>query len=118
MRSAVHSDAYYEPRALPPGGRGCHALGALLQRIHRTLRRDRQPFARYQRALAAVAPDLANCQITGLVDGRLELGVPDAPLRAELAGFRKAELLNALQSTKEAADIADLRFRLIPREEP
>lgn len=108
----------YEPRAMPRGGRGIHDLAALLKRIVRDHKREhRQPLSRVQRALQAIAPDLANCRIVGLKDGALEIGVPDAVQRAELAGFRRQELLDALQASPDGTGVAALRFRLIPRED-
>jgi len=109
---SIRPDAAYEPRALQPGGRGLHDLAALIRRIHKGLRRERGPFARVEARFRTAAPDLDHCRIVGLHEGRLEIGVPDAVLMAELAGFRREELLAALQP-----DVADLRFRLLPRED-
>jgi len=117
VRAVIRYGWRYEPRALPPGARGLHDLRALMRGLIGRARRERQPYARVRRAWAAVAPDLADCPVLGFHEGQLELGVPDAVLRAELQSFRAEELVAALQATRDGLDVASIRFHLMPREE-
>jgi hypothetical protein len=56
-------------------------------------------------------------RVVGFRKGHLWVEVASAPLRAELAGFRKAELLEGLRQRYTRRHIADLRF-LIPGSSP
>jgi len=116
VRAVIRYGWKYEPRRLPPGARGLHDLRALVQGLMRRARRERQPYARVRRALLAVAPDLTDCPVLGFHEGTLELGVPDAVLRAELQSFRAEELVTALQATHAGLDVSSIRFRLLPPE--
>jgi len=59
----------------------------------------------------------AQTRVVGLRKGHLWVEVASAPLRAELAGFRKWELLRGLRQRYTRRHIADLRF-LIPGSSP
>ncbi len=54
----------------------------------------------------------ARTQVVSLKRGVLEIQVADGILVQELAGFRKRQLLTAMQMKVEAGKIKDLRFRL------
>jgi hypothetical protein len=59
----------------------------------------------------------AQTRVVGLRKGHLWVEVASAPLRSELAGFRKLELLEGLRQHYTRRHIADLRF-LIPGSSP
>lgn len=51
-------------------------------------------------------------RVTGIQRGVLQVAVDNAPLRSELEGFHKAELLAALQQADPGLAIKGIRFRL------
>jgi hypothetical protein len=61
---------------------------------------------------AAGAGVAAQTRVVGFRKEHLWVEVISAPLRAELAGFRKSELLEALRRRYTRRHIADLRFRV------
>jgi len=56
----------------------------------------------------------AETRLVGIRRERLWIEVTSAPLRAELEGFRKAELLQGLSQHYTRSHIADIRF-VVPR---
>ncbi|MFQ5730587.1 MAG: DUF721 domain-containing protein [Planctomycetaceae bacterium] len=75
--------------------------------------------ARLADAWAEVAGQWAGqTRATGVQRGVLQVAVNNAPLRSELEGFHKAELLAAVQHADPGLSICDIRFRLQGRMEP
>lgn len=54
----------------------------------------------------------ARTRVLGIRRGVLNVGVAHAPLLGELASFRKAKLLQALQRKHAGWNIRDVKFRL------
>ena len=54
----------------------------------------------------------AQTRLVGLRRDQLWVEVSSAPLRAELEGFRKTDLLSVLQQEYPRQHIADIRFRV------
>ena len=94
--------------------RNTPTVAEIAKRLMRALRREHRPFARITRAWARVAPAAAGrTQVLSFDHGRLEIGVCDASLRAEMQGFRRLELLEALRAREDGRDVAEIRFKLI-----
>lgn len=51
-------------------------------------------------------------RVTGIQRGVLQVAVNNAPLRSELEGFHKADLLEAVQQADPGLSIHGIRFRL------
>jgi hypothetical protein len=90
-------------------------IAEIAKRVVRDLKREHGPFARILRAWEAVGPPEAagQTQVLNYQHGRLEIGVRDASLRAELQSFRRLELTEALRAREDGRDVAEIRFRLI-----
>lgn len=89
-------------------------LGAVLRRVMREIKRERDPFARISKAWEAAAPDLApRTRVVNYRHGTLTVATASAPHRAEFVAFRKQELIDAIRATPAGADLADIRFILV-----
>jgi hypothetical protein len=65
--------------------------------------------------VAAVGDSLAGqTRVAGLRRGVLRVSVAHSALLEELAGYRRAELLRAVQATGAALGVKDLRFQVGP----
>ena len=76
----------------------------------RTLASRSDVTAALERALGPEAAD--HCRVVGERRGRLTVEVSSAPLFAELEGFRKEEIRQAVNDQLETPRITEIRFRL------
>ena len=89
-------------------------FGDLVKRVMREVKREHSPFARISGAWrTAIGPDLAGrTRVVRFDEGVLHVAVGSAALRAELHGFRRAQLLGDMRANDAGRDVADIRFTL------
>lgn len=98
--------------------RGVTVFGDAMKRVMTRLKRTQGPFGRIVSAWDEIVGGFAAyTRPRAFVQGCLTVEVTSAPHLAELRGFRRDELLAALQADPRSRSVAEIRFALTASKE-